>query len=58
MHPAVIFAATIAAILEFWVVFAVTYAALQRYDGRRFGARVKDALRFPILNIFRVIWEP
>jgi hypothetical protein len=34
---------TLCAVLEFCIVFCVMYAALQRYDGRTYGRRVKDA---------------
>jgi hypothetical protein len=53
MHPAIIAALVIAPIIEFWIVFALTYAAVQRYDGRKYGGRVKDALMFRLGSGFR-----
>ncbi|KAF1846472.1 uncharacterized protein K460DRAFT_286690, partial [Cucurbitaria berberidis CBS 394.84] len=48
MHPAIIVVLVIGALSEMWVVFAVSYAALQRDDGRGYYRRVTDALRFKL----------
>jgi hypothetical protein len=45
MHPGLIAALVFCALLEVWIVFALVYAGLQRYDGRKYGRRVKDAAR-------------
>ncbi|KAH7398570.1 hypothetical protein BKA66DRAFT_437617 [Pyrenochaeta sp. MPI-SDFR-AT-0127] len=48
MHPALIIVLLLGALLETWVIFAITYAALKRYDGRGYIRRVKDTLKFKI----------
>jgi hypothetical protein len=45
MHPGLIAALVFCALLEVSIVFALVYAGLQRYDGRKYGRRVKDAAR-------------
>lgn len=48
MHPVLIVVLTLGAIGETWIVFALAYAALQRYDGRGYYRRVKDTLNFKL----------
>jgi hypothetical protein len=45
MHPALVIATVAAVVFEIWIIFALMYAALQRYDGRNYLRRVKDALQ-------------
>jgi hypothetical protein len=45
MYPALISALAACAVLELWIVFALVYAGLQRYDGRGYERTMKDAGR-------------
>jgi hypothetical protein len=45
MHPALVVALVFCAVVEIWIVFSLIYAALQRYDGRGYERRARDAGR-------------
>jgi len=46
MDPVTIVLWVFVALLEIWLVFALAYAGLQRYDGRNFLERFVAALLF------------
>jgi len=50
MHPALIAAMVAGALLELWLIFALTYAALQRYNGLGYGERFKEAMQLKLKN--------
>jgi len=48
MHPALMAVMAAGALLELWLIFALTYAALQRYNGRSYGERVKEIMQLKL----------
>lgn len=48
MHPALVTTMVVGALVELWLIFALTYAALQRYRGRNYGERVKEVMQLKL----------
>jgi hypothetical protein len=48
MTPSAIIFMIFGGLVEFWIVFTLTFAALTRTDGRGYLTRVGDALRFQL----------